>query len=114
MGDYNKFYLDRYERNNLDSVIIPYGLNVCSSETPKRITQSSETHIDYIIAEDTSKNIVFESNFKADHLSSLLVTQTKITNIDYENLSRLIRKIMIPLNTPKLYVISLGTTYTAL
>ena len=79
MGDYNINYLDRYERNNLDSVIIPYGLNVCSSETPTRITQSSETHIDYIIAEDTSKNIVFESNFKSDHLSSLLITQTKIT-----------------------------------
>ena len=79
MGDYNINYLDRFERNNLDSVIIPYGLNVCSSETPTRITQSSETHIDYIIGEDTSKNIVFESNFKSDHLSSLLITQTKIT-----------------------------------
>ena len=78
LGDYNIDYLDNIEQNNLDSVIIPYGLNVCSETETTRISKSSSSHIDYIITESSNIliDLVFDSHFKSDHLCSLCITKT--------------------------------------
>ena len=76
MGDYNIDYLNKNERNSLDTVLVPYGLNVCSPNDETRIGNSSKTHIDYILTDDkdTNSSFVFETHFKTDHLASLLIS----------------------------------------
>ena len=63
MGDYNIDYLDNQERGNLENVIAPYGLLVSSPESPTRITERSQSHIDYIIHEQVTNcnSFVFDT-----------------------------------------------------
>ena len=60
LDDYNINYLDRFEWHILDIVIISYGLNVCSSQTPERIAQSSETHIDTLLLKTRVKICIWK------------------------------------------------------
>ena len=87
LGDYNIDYLDNIEQNNLDSVIIPYGLNVCSLKETTRISKSSYSHIDYIITESSNILIdfVFDSHFKSDHLCSFCIKKTITKKISPKN-----------------------------
>ena len=79
MGDYNIDYLNKNERNCLDTIIVPYGLNVCSAKDETRINKSSKTHIDYIITDEQNfeNSFVFETHFKTDHLASLFISNSK-------------------------------------
>ena len=79
MGDYNIDYLNKNERNCLDTIIVPYGLNVCSAKDETRIHKSSKTHIDYIITDEQNfeNSFVFETHFKTDHLASLFISNSK-------------------------------------
>ena len=73
MGNYNIDFLDEQERELLESVISPFGLSVSSPEFPTRITDHSQTHIDYIIQEQVTpaKSFVFDTPYKSDHLAFL-------------------------------------------
>ena len=51
MGDYNIDYLNWKERQFLDSIIVPYGLNVINSQHATRIQGNSKSLIDYIISD---------------------------------------------------------------
>ena len=51
LGDYNINYLDIKEKENLDSIIIPYGLKVFCPNEETRSSSSTKTHIDYIISD---------------------------------------------------------------
>ena len=76
MGDYNLDYLTPLERENLETVILPYGFSVASPNLPTRVCKTTKTHIDYIIAENIldGKCFVFNSPFKTDHFGSVVFT----------------------------------------
>ena len=42
MGDYNIDYLNWKEKQCLDSITVPYGLNVINSQHPTRIRSNSK------------------------------------------------------------------------
>ena len=77
MGAYNLDYLTPLEKENLDTVVLPYGFTVASPCLPTRVCKSTKTHIDYILAEniDDEKSFVFETPFKTDHFCSVLFTE---------------------------------------
>ena len=77
MGDYNIDFLDEQERELLESVISPFGILVYSPESPTRITDHSQTHIDYIIQEQVTpaNSFVFDTPYKSDHLALSYITE---------------------------------------
>ena len=82
MGDYNLNYLTPLERENLETVILPYAFSVASPNLPTRVCKTTETHIDYIIAETVLyvKCIVFNSSFKTNHFGSVVFTNGSLKN----------------------------------
>ena len=48
MGGYNLDYLTTLERENLETVILPYEFSVSNPNLPKRICKTTKTHIGYI------------------------------------------------------------------
>ena len=44
MGDYNLDYLTPLERENLETVLLPYGFSVASPNLPTRVCKTTKTH----------------------------------------------------------------------
>ena len=70
-------YLTPLEKENLDTVVLPYGFTVASPCLSTRVCKSTKTHIDYTLAEniDDEKSVVLEVPFKTDLLCSILFTE---------------------------------------
>ena len=87
LGDYNINYLDSKEKENLDSIIIPYGLKVFCPNDETRISSSTKTHIDYIITDYETNDIefCFDTPYKTDHFDGHKMRQ-KFTedNVDFQ------------------------------
>ena len=83
LGDYNINYLDSKEKENLDSIIIPYGLKVFCPYDETRISYSTKTHIDYIISDYETNGIefCFDTRYKTDHFASFILTDIKCGKI---------------------------------
>ena len=64
MGDFNIDYLTPREQQNLDTVILPYGLTVTNTKEPTRVKCQSRSFIDYIILDhfDVDSYTSFVSN----------------------------------------------------
>ena len=79
LGDYNINYLDSKEKENLDSIIIPYGMKVFCPNDETRISSSNKTHIDYIISDYETNGIefCFDTPYKTDHFASFILTDIK-------------------------------------
>ena len=78
-GDFKINYLEESERTNLSTVLNPYGLKVCNTLLPTRITENGSSIIDYI-ATDTSftDSFVCDTIFKSDHLAQLVISHCNI------------------------------------
>ena len=50
-GDYNLNYFDKRERECLETILTPYGLNVMNNDQRIRVQNPSRTLIDYIITD---------------------------------------------------------------
>ena len=73
--------MKKFERENLESIIIPYGLkNFCPNDA-SRASASAKTHIDYLIGDfETKENeFYFDTPYRTDHNASLI-----LTNINFE------------------------------
>ena len=83
LGDYNINNLDSKEKENLDSIIIPYGLKVFCPNDETRISSSTKTHIDYIISDYETNGIefCFDTPYKTDHFASFILTDIKCGKI---------------------------------
>ena len=77
MDDYNLDYLTPHERENLETVILPYGFSVARPNLPTCVFKTTKTHIDYILAENIldGKCPVFNSPFKTDQFGSVVFTR---------------------------------------
>ena len=77
MGDYNLNYFTPLEKENLDTVVLPYGFTVASPCLATRMCKSTKTHIDKILAEniDDGKSFVFDTPFKTDHFCTVLFAE---------------------------------------
>ena len=51
MGDYNRAYLNNKDKQNLDTITVPYGLNIVNKEIPTRVRGKSKSLLDYIITD---------------------------------------------------------------
>ena len=77
MGDYNINFLNKNERECLETILIPYGLYVMNKKFPTRVVGSSKTLIDYIIT-DHLKAETFET-----HVSDTPFRTSKNKPIDH-------------------------------
>ena len=77
MGDYNINFLNKNERECLETILIPYGLYAMNKELPTRVVGSSKTLIDYILT-DHLKAETFET-----HVSDTPFRTSKNKPIDH-------------------------------
>ena len=79
MGNFNINYLKESERTNLSTALNPYGLKVCNTFLPTRITENGSSIIDYIVT-DTSftDSLVCDTIVKSDHLAQLVISHCNI------------------------------------
>ena len=81
LGDYNLNYLTKDDKQSLDTILIPYNLDVTNKLTPTH----SKALIDYIIADLdikdlTNNSIVFTPPIKIDHQATAFITELKLNN----------------------------------
>ena len=81
LGDYNLNYLNEDDKQSLDTILIPYNLDVTNKLTPTH----SKALIDYIITDLgikdlTNISIVFTSPIKTDHQATAFITELKLNN----------------------------------
>ena len=77
MGDYNLKYLNQRKREDLETVILPYGLTTINTDQPTRIGKKALSLIDYIITDHYNANSF--SSFVSD--TRLVHKLTKQLNI---------------------------------
>ena len=88
MGDYNYNHLNTREKQDLETVIFPYGLIVINTDQPSRIKGTSKTLIDYIITDHSTAAfftaIVSETPLPTigkkpiDHLATSVITNIRM------------------------------------
>ena len=81
LGDYNLNYLNEDDKQSLNTILIPYNLDVTNKLTPTH----SKALIDYIITDLgikdlTNNSIVFTPPIKTDHQATALITELKLNN----------------------------------
>ena len=78
MGDYNIDYLNRKERNCLNTILTPYDQHVLNRTEPTRTKGASESLIDYIITDLPNAN-VFETYISDTLLRSKIMSDVEHT-----------------------------------
>ena len=88
MGDYNTNYFNKRERECLESILKPYGLNVMDKDHATRVQNQSRTLIDYIITDhlksENFETFVSDSVFRTsknksiDHRATSAVSNLQI------------------------------------
>ena len=81
LGDYNLNYLNEDDKQSLDTILIPYNLDVTNKLTPTH----SKALIDYIITDLSikdliNKSIIFIPPIKTDHQATAFITELKLNN----------------------------------
>ena len=106
LGDYNIDYLNERERQDLETVILPYGLRINNTDEPTRVRGNSKSLIDYIITDhlqaETFRAHVSDTPLRTgnkkriDHFATSL-----ITNIDCKPTCKVFRKTIYDKQTSK-------------
>ena len=88
MGDYNINYFEKRERECLEIILTPYGLDVMNKDPTTRVQNQSRTLIDYIITDhlksETFETFVSDSVFRTsknksiDHRATSVVSNLQI------------------------------------
>ena len=75
LGDFNLNCLNKIEKNNLESNITPYDLQIVNVHETIWLAKNSQSHIDYIVTEiiEENRQYTFDTPFKTDHLASRVV-----------------------------------------
>ena len=85
VGDFNINYFKDVEKQNLETILTPYNLEVQNKEVPTRISRNTfnRSLIDYMIADNFTVNstIVFDNATFSDHFATLgFLKYKKISN----------------------------------
>ena len=81
-GDYNINYLENKEKQNLETIIHPYDLNVTNKQQLTRIKDESNSSIDYIKIDGNEPLLyseVFASPIQTYHFAQLNILATKLS-----------------------------------
>ena len=72
LGDYNTKYLDTLEKSRLETVILPYELNIKNQTIPTRLNRGNNTKslIDYMITDCSTINDPISDKSTIFHLDS--------------------------------------------
>ena len=85
MEDYNINFLNKNERECLETILIPYGLYVMNKELPIRVVGTSKTLIDYIITDhlkaETFETHVSDTPFRTSKNKPIDHRATSIINV---------------------------------
>ena len=84
MGDYNVDYLNLKEKECLETILLPYGLQIMNTDQPTRVKENSQSIIDFIIT-DLPNSKCFETivsdaplrtlqNAEIDHWATSTIT----------------------------------------
>ena len=86
MGDYNIVHLNKRERQDLKTVILPYGFKINNTDEPTRVRGNSKSLIDYIITDHFQAETFFAhvsdtplrtgNKKEIDHSETSLITNT--------------------------------------
>ena len=97
LGDYNIDYLNKRERQDLETVILPYGFKINNTDEPTRVRGNSKSLIDSIITDhfqaETFHAHVSDTPLRTgnkkqiDHFATSLTT-----NIDCKPICKVFRK----------------------
>ena len=82
IGDYNLNYLNKKEKEKLNTIILPYDLHLMISRTATRHKNGSCSLLEYIITENGLRGkyyYVFDSPIESDHLAQVLFTDFTLT-----------------------------------
>ena len=83
MGDYNVDYLNKKEKQSLDTIMIPYGLKITNENIPTRISGNCKPLLDYIITDlpeykrtcISDKPLRTTKGKKSDHYATSIITE---------------------------------------
>ena len=82
MGDYHINYLENKEKQNLETIIQPYDVNVTNKHQATRIKDGSNSLIDYIFIDGNEplfNSKIFDPPIQTDHFAQLNILVTKIS-----------------------------------
>ena len=87
-GDISLNCLNESEKNKLESIITPYGLQFIDIHEHTGLAQNSESHIDYFLTKnlEKSRQFTFDQPFKSDQLAYLVVTAFKLIKCKAKNI----------------------------
>ena len=84
MGNYNIDYFDKRERECLETILTPYGLNVMNKDHDTRVQNQSRTLIDYIITDhlksENFETFVSDSVFRTSENKSIDYRATSVVS----------------------------------
>ena len=86
MGDYNLDYLNKKEKQSLDTIMIPYGLKITNENIPTRISGNCKSLLDYIITDlpEYKRTYISDTPLRtikgkmSDHYATSIITDIKI------------------------------------
>ena len=85
-GDYNLDYLNKKEKQSLDTIIIPYGLKITNESIPTRISGNCKSLLDYIITDlpEYKQSCISDTPLRtikgktSDHYATSIITEIKM------------------------------------
>ena len=85
MRHYNLDYLDE-EKQNLDTIMVPYAMNITSNNIPTRISGNCESLLDYVITglPEYKRTYISDTSLRttqgkmSDHFATSIITETKV------------------------------------
>ena len=99
MGDFNIDYLTPRGQQNLDTVILPYGLTVINTKEPTRVKGQSRSSIDYNLLVhfdvDSFTSFVSDTPMKTSEKEPIIHLATSVvSNIVNEIFKKVVKKEM--------------------
>ena len=86
MGDYNLDYLNKNEKESLDTIMVPYGMNITNNKIPTRISGNCKSLLDYIITDlpELKRTYISDTPLRtiqgkmSDHFETSIITDIKM------------------------------------
>ena len=86
MGDYNLDYLNKREKESLDTIMVTYGMNITKNDKPTKISGNCKSLLDYIITDlpESKRTYICDTPLRtiqgkmSDHFATSIITDIKM------------------------------------